>query len=309
MSEQNMTSNRTGTGGRPILPLILAAVSLLLSVAGICLMLAFAGQVKAQLAELEIRLSSQSVSAGDPTDTTASSVTGGLSGWSLTPTAWENGAGASIALSAIPHSWREGDSARLSVRLGGQEIHNVACSWDGTAYSAAVELDAADGYGYYFIRTDAEGNQVQTCLTSPEELTDDIPVYLADSLTTYASVLVEAWHEEKKMLVLDSCSVYIQLPRLTTEGQTTVCQEAELVLYCNGEKVAKRTVLSQQLGESDAQLSYDMDFSGLTFHLPTLVADDELTLTLEATLSNGQTLTAPAASWFENGGELFFVVG
>jgi len=239
----------------------------------------------------------------------AENVVTGLSGWTLTPSAWSDGKGATISFAGVPDNWQEGDQGALSVWLNGTEVRNKDCAWDGTGYTATVDLEAADGYSYYFVQTNPDGTKRQTVLTSPEDLRDDIPVYLADSLNTYASVFVDNWSEEGGKLILDSCYVYIQLPRLGVAGQPTLCREANLVLYCNGEEVSKRNILSQENPDAEVKQTYELNLDGLSFYLPTLEADDALELVLEAELSSGLTLTAPAASWYENGGELFFVVG
>ena len=64
----------------------------------------------------------------------------GLQSWALIPTAWSNGGGASVRLTAVPVTYADGQSASFSVRLNNQEIINTPCTWDGTTQPTAPAI-------------------------------------------------------------------------------------------------------------------------------------------------------------------------
>ena len=80
-----------------------------------------------------------------------------LTEWSLSASTWSSPNGATIHLTAVPTRHAEGDSASFVVRLEGEEIASVPCSWENNNYTAEVDLNAADGYCYYVTLSGADG--------------------------------------------------------------------------------------------------------------------------------------------------------
>ena len=94
----------------------------------------------------------------EPTANTAASVPEMSAGQELTLTSstltaatWSSPNGATVNLTATPNGYAEGQSAAFIVRLEGEEAANVPCEWNGSAYTASADLNAADGYCYYVL--------------------------------------------------------------------------------------------------------------------------------------------------------------
>lgn len=230
----------------------------------------------------------------------------GLAGWDLTLAPWENGGGASVTLTAIPAEYEDGMTAALYVRKGSQEIVTVDCTWNGDAFTAATELTAQDGYGYYCILTGADGNRQQFALTSPENPVEDIPVYLATALNAYCNMTMDSWLDLDGTLTIAMAYVQAQLPRLSFDGVEPSIEKAELQLYYNG-AVYSSAVIALEDGEVPG--AYELAVSGVELAMPALEEDECLDLYFTVTLSDGQVLTALGASWYQSGDGLFAVMG
>lgn len=229
----------------------------------------------------------------------------GLTDWSMSATTWSSPNGATVNLTATPTGYAEGQSAAFCVRLEGDEIENIPCEWDGAAYTAAAELNAADGYCYYVILTAANGTQTEVAVNIPTAPIDETLINLESSLNAYCNLLVEDAKSEGGKLTITAGSAQVQLPRIT-QATAVTCSEASLVLSFNGGDVARETLT---LSAPDAAGICTLDISGASFQIPALEDDQQVDLRLDATLSNGQSLTAPGGSWFYNGGELFLAAG
>lgn len=232
--------------------------------------------------------------------------TAGLSGWELAATAWDSGNGANVTLSAVPMYYQEGQSATFSIWLEGSEVMRVRCSWDGTAYTAAADLSAADGYCYYCILTSADGTQTEIDVNTPIHPTDEALIDLATSLASYCNLMVEDAAVESDTLTLTGGYAQVQLPRISASGQDVTCTDAALVLEFAGEEVGRQALT---LVEGEGLRSYEADVASVSFTIPEMEDDQQLDLWLEVTLSDGSTMTTPGGSWYYNAGELFLVVG
>lgn len=231
--------------------------------------------------------------------------TGAVSDWSLTGTPLTQGSGATVTLSVTPTRYTEGQMALLRVMLGGQVTAELYCSWDGTAYSASVELDAADGYSYYLILTEPEGTQEHLDLNSPMNPVDPTLVYMDSSLRASCMLNLYECSADGDALTLQAAAVQIQLPQLTAGGAPAVCTEAAIVLQLDGAEVQRTALTVPQDGTNPLIL----DASGIRFPLPSMEEDSQLDLWLEVTLSDGQLLTHFASSWYFADGQLIQAVG
>lgn len=228
-----------------------------------------------------------------------------LESFTLTGSAWSSNNGATVTLTAVPTSYDESHSAAFSVQLNGMETEFVPCEWDGQAYTATVDLNAANGYGYYFIITTADGNPTRMELNTPNNITDDTLVYMETALSAYANMVMDSWEEKDGKLVVSSGFVQIQMPRLTADGNTGYAG-SQLVLKCNGEEVDRVAI---DVPEGEAVGSYEAAVTNKSFDLPEIEADAILELWLEVTLSNGQTITNCACTWTYFDGTLMPSVG
>lgn len=228
-----------------------------------------------------------------------------LEGCTLTGSAWSSNNGATVTMVATPSSYDESYSAALSVQLNGIEVEFVPCEWNGEAYTASVDLNAANGYGYYFIITTADGTPTRMELNTPNNITDDTLVYMETALNAYANMVMENWEEKDGNLVVTSGYVQIQMPRLTA-GDDTGYAGSQLILKCNGEELERKAI---DIPEGEAPGSYEAAISNQQFTLPEIEADGILELWLEVTLSNGQTIDTCACTWTYFDGTLMPSVG
>lgn len=230
---------------------------------------------------------------------------GGLYSWKLDVTAWDDGTGADIALTAVPDMYQEELSARFVVQLEGQEIIHTPCVWNGESFTATASLSAADGYGYCLLMDLPDGTQLSYTLTTPNDPVQDIPVYLASSLSSYCNLIVDAWEETEEAIVLNTAYAQVQLPRISAQGSSEI-ESACLVLTHNGAQIHTVPIT---LLPGEALDGYELTLSNIQLPLPETAEDDLLELRLEVTLSTGQQLLASGISWFRTGEELYAVVG
>lgn len=230
----------------------------------------------------------------------------GLADFTMTTSTWSSPNGATVHLTATPTGYAEGYNAAFIVRLEGEEVANVPCTWNGTSYTADAELNAADGLCYYILMTAVDGNTAEFTLNTPADMTDEALVNMETSLQSYCSVMVEESSFSDGKLTISAGSAEVQAPKITNAGETITCQEAKLILSFNGEDIA---TTSLTLTAGDAAGSYRQDLAGTSFDIPAMEDDQQLTLRLDVTLSNGQVLSASGSNWFYNAEELLPVAG
>lgn len=229
-----------------------------------------------------------------------------LTSYTLEASTWSSPNGATISLTAIPSRHTEGDRAAFVVRLEGEEISSSICEWDGTQYTASADLNAADGYCYYVILAESNGAQTEVAVNTPTAPTDEALINLESALQSYCNILVENSSYSGGTLKLEEGIVQVQVPQITNNGETITCQSAELLLKFNGEIVDQQEVT---LTESEFPGRYEQSLSGVSLSVPAMEDDQQLILEVQATLSNGHVLTAPAGTWYFFDGTLQQAVG
>ena len=249
-------------------------------------------QLKAQVEELTARLAAYENKPA-------------LAEYTLTGSAWSSNNGATVTMTAVPTFHDDSHTAALSVQLNGIEEEFVPCEWNGTAYTATVDLNAANGYGYYFIITAADGSPTRMELNTPNNITDDTLVYMETALSAYANMVIESWEEKDGKLIVNSGFVQVQMPRLTANGDSGYAG-SQLVLKCNGEEVDRKAI---DLPQGEAVGSYEAAVTNQQFTVPEIEADSILELWLEVTLSNGQTVENCACTWSYMDGTMMPSVG
>lgn len=230
----------------------------------------------------------------------------GLKEAKLTASTWSSPNGATVHLTATPAAYTEGDTASFVVRLESDEVANVPCQWDGKHFTADAELNAADGLCYYIIMSSANGNTVELTVNTPAQPTDEAFINLESALSAYCSLMPESASFEGSKLTLSGGTVQVQAPRITNNGEPITCTEAVLILSLHGEELDKKTL---KLEEGDATGAYVLSLSDLSFAVPELENDQQLILSLQVTLSNGQTLTDSGNSFYYNEGNAMAAVG
>ena len=230
----------------------------------------------------------------------------GRASWEMSATTWSSPNGATVHVSAVPTAVVDGQYAVFSVRLEGEDVQNIPCTWDGTHYTASADLNAADGYCYYLIMTSVDGKQEETVLNTPAAPRDESLINLESSLNSYCHLLVESSDSDGKKLTITGGTVQIQPPQIANEGEKITCSEAVLVLNFNGQEADRKALT---LGEPGAGGVYAMSLEDIRFDIPEMEDDQQLSLRLDVTLSNGQVLTDSNGTWSYIGGELVSAVG
>lgn len=230
----------------------------------------------------------------------------GLTDWTMDATTWSSPNGATVNLTAAPTRHSDSQTATFIVRLEGEDVASIPCDFDGTHYTASAELNAADGYCYYVLLTDSDGTQTEVAVNTPTECTDETLVNMASSLESYCNVMVDATSFASGKLTITGGSAQVQLPRITNAGQAITCSDAVLILSFNGQEVDRKKV---ELESAGADAICQKDLANTTFSVPALEDDQQLTLRMDVTLSNGQMLSASGGTWYYNGGELLLAVG
>lgn len=230
----------------------------------------------------------------------------GLASWELSAETWSSPNGATVNLSAVPTRRAEGDAATFLVRLEGEDVASTDCAWDGSVYTASLDLNAADGYCYYVVLSDAAGETLEVAVNTPTEPVDDTLIDMESSLNAYCDIQVSNYSYDGKWLTITEGKLEVQPPRIADGGQAVLCSEAVLELSQNGEPVDS---VSLALPDPDVNGGYNVELSNTAFQVPAMEEDQQLILRLDVTLSNGQSLTAPGGTWFYNDGQLLMSVG
>lgn len=217
-----------------------------------------------------------------------------LTGWTLTPETWSSPNGATVHLSAQVNHKDDTVRGEFVVRLGDGDVANEPCTWDKDTLTASVELNAADGYRYFVILTAADGTPTEISLDTEANPVDSSLVNLASALESYCNVVVTDSDFSSDVLTITSGTLEIQVPKLTDDGKTITCKEAALVLTLDGEEITRTTVAAT---DSQTPGTFRADLSGTTFSVATLEEEGQILLRLDATLSNGQFLTAEGCTW------------
>lgn len=225
-----------------------------------------------------------------------------LGGWSLSPETWSSPNGATIHLDAETNFTEDAASAEFVVRQGDADVVNAPCTWNGTTITAEAELNAADGYTYFVVLTDKDGQLTEIPLSE----VDSSLTNLASALTSYCNVLVSDSEIQQDKLVITTGSVEIQVPRITDQNEDILCSKTQLVLTLDAEQLGTTEITP---AESEVPGGYEANLSGISFDIPAMEQDGQLTLRLEVELSNGQKLSAEGGSWTYMDGQIVSTVG
>ena len=229
-----------------------------------------------------------------------------LTDWSMSASTWSSPNGATVHITATPSHYAEGQSAAFLVRLESDDVINVPCEWDGTNYTASADLNAANDYCYYVVLTAADGTASEVAVNTPAAPTDESLINMEAALNSYCSVIIEESLIENNQLTLVSGYAQVQTPTLANEGAPITCQEAVLMLHLNDETLAQKTL---SLTQTETSGLWEANLENTVFDIPQLEADQSIELSLQAVLSNGQTLSAFGGNWFYDEEGLMPVLG
>lgn len=229
-----------------------------------------------------------------------------LTDWSMSASTWSSPNGATIHISATPSYYVEGQKADFVVRLESDDIATTPCLWDGTSYTASLDLNAANGYCYYVILTAADGTVSEVAVNTPAAPTNEAFIDIEAALESYCSVILEESTFENGKLTLSGGQVQVKAPTITNEGETITCQEAVLILRLNGEEL-KREVLT--LTQANTEGLFEAALENIVFNIPEMEAEQKVEMSVNVTLTNGQVLSAYGGDWIYNTEGLLPVVG
>lgn len=229
-----------------------------------------------------------------------------LSEWDLSASTWSSPNGATVHLVATPAGYVNGQSASFVVRLEGEDVDSVPCEWDGQHYTASVDLNGEDGYCYYVLMTGADGKTAEVPVNIPSSPIDESLINLASSLESSCALVVDSFSYDGSWLTITGGTLNIRPPMLKADGQAVTCTQAVLALTLDGEQAG-----SAELAVPDpaADGSYTLSLTDTSFQAPAMEDDQQLSINLAVTLSNGEVLTANGGTWFYNDGNLMMSVG
>lgn len=163
--------------------------------------------------------------------------------YDFTAEALKDLSGARVSFFAVPNTWAETDRAILSVRLGGKEVRQTECVWDGGGCRAEVELPPANDYAYYFVLQHEDGTQEQQVLVASSE--DYYAVNVAEGLRYDVQFSYEGTYSTNYW-DMSHYGVDIMLPGLLWSDETLEWESADLVLYRNGKEFLRTSILDAQ---------------------------------------------------------------
>ena len=203
--------------------------------------------------------------------------------------AWDDRNGANIIFTAVPKSWKEDDSSYISLRLAGEEVEQFPCKWSGGVCRAELSLKAKNGYAFYYVVTHADGTQEQQLLknTGLEEL--------ADALVLRCHVTVHPDIDGDR-IVFPNYSMDVSAPKIRKENEHLHLATLDWVLTFHGEAYFREPVSPHMLNEEVSNIQ--IGGNGLhQFTLPAANIGDLVTLSVEATLSDGSHIAVDTATF------------
>lgn len=229
-----------------------------------------------------------------------------LTDWTMSASTWSSPNGATIHISATPNYYAEGQKADFVVRLESDDITSIPCQWDGTAYTASADLNAANGYCYYVVLTAVDGTSTEVAVNTPNEPVNETFINMEAALNSYCSIIIEESDCNEDKLTLTVGQVQVQVPTITNAGEAISCKETALVLSYNGQELDRQSV---ELQDAKTAGLYEASLSGIVFDLPKMEEDQRIELMLNVTLTNDQILSAYGGNWIYNSEALLPVVG
>ena len=237
---------------------------------------------------------------------TVSGQTGELANFTMTATAWSSSNGATITFTATPENHEDGQSAIFLARLDGEEADRITCDFDGTVYTAELDLNAADGYFYYCVLVAPDGTEKEVDINTPDNMASPELINLATALETFCTMTLNESKAEGDTLTITDGYFQVQLPLVTRTGEPVTITSVKLYLKSGETEVASQALdIPAEIGDLFCQGK----LTGTSFTIPALEEDQQLVLMLDVTLSDGQVLSATGGNWHYAGGELLGVVG
>lgn len=229
-----------------------------------------------------------------------------LTEWALSTSTWSSPNGATVHLVANPAGYVKGQTASFVIRLDGEDVETVPCEWDGQHYTASADLNAENGYCYYVLLTGSNGETAEVAVNIPSSPVDESLINLGSSLESSCSLVAGASSYDGSWLTITSGTITVNPPRITNEGTPITCTKVQLTLNLEDQPVSQAEL---EIPSPNADGSYTISLTDTSLQTPAMEDDQRLFLQMEATLSNGQVLTAAGGNWFYNAGDVMMSVG
>lgn len=227
-----------------------------------------------------------------------------LEAWKLTADPMEDGSGATARFEAQTAGVKNGQSVRFLVMLGEKTVVDLPCAPDGSRFTASAQLDAQNGYTFYCELSDGSSEPVRYALLNPQDSQLSMLMNLQDSLSTFATMLVNSWKVADEVLHINA-DVEIQLPNLRIDKEPAKVESAKLYFTMGEETLQAIDIIVEGSSGSLSSLIEDV-----TCPVPEdMEADAQLTLNCEIKLADGTVLTADGGSWFLQDEQLQMVAG
>ncbi len=205
-----------------------------------------------------------------------------------------------VQMTAIPKR-HANETAYFSVRKEGQEVANAECAWDGTAYVAQQDLPMENGYEYWLIITNLQGNQEQIPLQDTQAQNLKNSFHLTCEITEQGHLTYQGGE-----LVLNDFAFGLYRPESTANGAVIHWDSVEVLLVREGNVISRNALLSKEDDmEFRNSVGFEFSHSALAFQDVALEDGDGLEIWVKATLSNGMECLEMVSSWgYEDG--IFF---
>lgn len=214
-----------------------------------------------------------------------------LTGYQISASSNESGTGALITFVGTPAKTSPGDQIFLEARLEGSDTLSVSCHQEDSAYTAVLELPAADGYSYQLSVLHRDGSTDSQLLNSKscvDEFAEDVARGLQPTLKAGLQ-----WEPKGTALRFKSCDLELAPPGLTTRTDT-VWLDAELVFYKNDEQIQQvslRKYIQYLTGTDGSNRLAGVVYPEIS--PVTMESGDLLEVRLLGTLSDGAVLEKP----------------
>ena len=213
----------------------------------------------------------------------------------LTPDAEE--AVVNVQLSAIPKR-HANETAVFSARKDGLEVSAAECIWDGTAYVGQHSLPMENGYEYWLIITDLQGNQEQIPLQDTQAQNLKNSFHLTCEITELGHLTYQGGE-----LVLNDFAFSLYRPEFTANGTAIHWDKIDVLLVQGGDVISRNALVSQEDDmEFRNSVGFEFSHAALAFQDVALEEGDGLEIWLKAILSNGMECMEMVSSWrYEDG--------
>ena len=199
----------------------------------------------------------------------------------------ENGEKATIAFSAVPYEWQEGDSGALYIQGRGIPTVQIPCQWDGAFLTCFTQMELRNGIELCFAIEHADGSrQFQGLYDDYLQNTD-----FAEAPLITGSVQSAQYDPKEKTFLVQQLEANFSRSEVHTQSSVT-WQTWALLLLADGQEVGRHTLF-------DANIQRDSTRTGGGGGIE--ATRKELPLMKDVVLKEGQTVELVAYGEFSNG--------